>query len=306
MDCPAGESIRIGSWRVDPALNEISRDGRTVRLEARAMGLLLRLAQRPGEVVSVDDLITDVWAGVVVTTDSVYQAVALLRRELGDDARQPAYIATIPRLGYRMVANVCPWTEEDAPSLMPIAADDAQTRDTPATTSKRANRSLIYVALAGLLAIGAVLLWNYRPSQAAPAVVVLPFLDLTTQAMDEEYFADGLAEEVATRLSHLPGVRVAAPTSSYALQSKQLTAREIGQTLGVAYVIDGSIRRSDARLRVSMRLTRTEDGYVVWSDTYEKPIVDKLATQDEVAERAVAAMQSVLGAGTGNRDNSVD
>ena len=67
MDCPAAESLRIGSWRVDPALNEISREGQTIRLEARAMSLLLRLARRPGEVVSVDDLLTDVWSGVVVT-----------------------------------------------------------------------------------------------------------------------------------------------------------------------------------------------------------------------------------------------
>jgi transcriptional activator of cad operon len=154
----------------------------------------------------------------------------------------------------------------------------------------------MYVAFAALLVVCVFMIWNTKASRTAsePAVVVLPFLDLTTQAMDEEYFADGLTEEVITRLSKLPGVRVAAPTSSYALQDKQLTASEVGQSLGAAYVVDGSIRRSDTQLRVAMRLTRTDDGYVIWSDTYEQPVVDKLKTQDEVAERAARAMQRVI------------
>ena len=121
-----GMSLRIGSWRVDPALGEISSEGRTVRLEARAMSLLLRLAERPGQVISVDDLLSHVWSEVVVSPDSVYQAVASLRRELGDDAKHPAYIATVPRLGYRMIATVCPWTEESA-APGPPRADSSDT-----------------------------------------------------------------------------------------------------------------------------------------------------------------------------------
>lgn len=297
MDCPSGDWLRIGDWRVDPALNEISRAGRTVRLEARAMGLLLRLAKRPGEVVSVDDLLDDVWSGVVVTTDSVYQAIASLRRELGDDAKQPAYIATIPRLGYRMVATVCPWTDDDSGALQVATNGGQDNAITSAITSQRwRHRSLVYGVVTVLLAVCGVLFLNMRagPSASVPAVVVLPFLDLTTQAMDEEYFADGLTEEVITRLSKLPGVRVAAPTSSYALQDKQLTASEAGRSVGAAYVVDGSIRRSDTQWRIAMRLTRTQDGYVVWSDTYEKPLADKLKIQDEVAERAAKAMERVL------------
>jgi len=296
MDCPAGESLRIGSWRVDPSLNEISREGQTVRLEARAMSLLLRLARRPGEVVSVDDLLTDVWSGVIVTADSVYQAIASLRRELGDDAKQPAYIATIPRLGYRMVANVCPWTEDDIASDSRSAPTDTLANTTALPPSRTSHRTSIFAALVVLMAVCLALVWSYGVNriQSVPSVVVLPFLDLTTQAMDEEYFADGIAEQVISRLSKVPGVRVASATSSYAVKDKQLTASEIGQFLDAAYVIDGSIRRSDTRLRIAMRLTRTDDGYVIWSDTYEQPVVDKLEAQDEVAERAAKAMQSVL------------
>ena len=108
----ATSKIRIGGWCVDPDSGQILREGETVRLELRTMRLLLCLAEHAGSVVSIEHLLDHVWNGVTVTPDSVYQAVASLRRALGDDPKQPAYIATVPRLGYRMVAAVTPW--EDA------------------------------------------------------------------------------------------------------------------------------------------------------------------------------------------------
>src|SRR5256885_15036253 len=103
--------LRIGDWCVNPASGQISRDGETVRVEERTMRLLLCLADHRGEVVSIDHLLSQVWSDVAVSPDSVYQSVASLRRVLGDDPKQPVYIATVPRLGYRMVAPVGPWVE---------------------------------------------------------------------------------------------------------------------------------------------------------------------------------------------------
>src|SRR4051812_42408669 len=108
------KTLRIGDWLVNPLSGEIARGEERVRLEARTMRLLLCLAETPGEVVSIDALLNQVWSGVVVTPDSVYQAVAGLRRLLGDDAKQPAYIVTVPRLGYRLVAPVEPLGEGPA------------------------------------------------------------------------------------------------------------------------------------------------------------------------------------------------
>src|SRR5580700_9599724 len=102
-------AIRIGAWRVDPTLDEISKDGNTVKLERRAMQLLLCLAEHAGQVISVEELLDQVWAGVVVTPDSVYHAIAALRRTLGDDAHEPTYIVNVPRRGYRLVAPASPW-----------------------------------------------------------------------------------------------------------------------------------------------------------------------------------------------------
>src|SRR5215467_10948425 len=111
---PANKTILlIGEWRVDPATGEISRNGETIRLELRNMRLLMCLAERAGQVVSIDDLLSQVWPEVTVSQDSVYQAVTSLRRQLGDDPKQSAYIATVPRLGYRMVATVRPLSKEE-------------------------------------------------------------------------------------------------------------------------------------------------------------------------------------------------
>src|SRR5438132_4167589 len=112
MEHQTNTTLRIGAWCVNPASGQISRDGEACRVEVRTIRLLMCLAEHAGEVVSIDDLLTHVWSGIVVAPDSVYQAVASLRRLLGDDPKQPAYIATVPRLGYRMVAEVGPWSDQ--------------------------------------------------------------------------------------------------------------------------------------------------------------------------------------------------
>src|ERR1700735_4474135 len=128
MECPATSTLCIGDWSVNPAAGQISRNGSTVRVEVRTMRLLLCLADHAGEVVSIDDLLHQVWSGVFVAPDSVYQAVASLRRLLGDDPKQPAYIETVPRLGYRMVARVSPWADE---SIVETGSSQASTGDPP-------------------------------------------------------------------------------------------------------------------------------------------------------------------------------
>src|SRR5271169_6493232 len=124
MERPPTTMLRIGDWCVNPAAGQISRNGETARLEVRTMRLLLCLAEHAGEVVSIDDLLNQVWSGVIVTPDSVYQAVASLRRLLGDDSKQPTYIATVPRLGYRIVATVSPWAGQSIAQTGPSRTPD--------------------------------------------------------------------------------------------------------------------------------------------------------------------------------------
>jgi len=292
--------LRIGAWRVDALAGEISRAGsEPVRLEARTMRLLLHLASRAGEVVSIDELLDRVWAGVIVTPDSVYQAVTSLRRQLGDDPKRPAYIATVPRLGYRMIAAVGAWTEDDAestettPKMFPAVAPDL---------TKPARRWIPLAAVVALIVIlGTVWLFaNRHPAgetvaahPAPPSIGVLPFLDLT-EGMVQEEFADGITEELIGKLSKIPGVRVPAPTASFYLKGKQLAVADVGRQLGVVYVLDGSVRKSASTLRVAARLMRADDGYVLWSETYDRPTDDLLMIQDDIASEVQKALAKTL------------
>lgn len=270
--------LRIGDWRLDPQQGLLSRGSHSERLEARTQRLLVYLANRAGETVSIDELLDNVWSGVVVTQDSVYQAVTTLRRLLGDDAKKPNYIATVPRLGYRLVAPVSPWTDE------PLALPQ------PAAPKSRW-RLQISIAMAAVLILLAVLLWHGYTAPGARSVAVMPFLDLTTQEMKEEYFADGLTEELINRLSKLPGFEVPAPTASYYFKDKQLPIAEIARQLNVRFLLDGSLRESGDALRISARLVRADDGFVVWSENYDRPKTDRVMIQDDIANEVAKALR---------------
>ena len=289
------------------------------------MRLLLCLAQRAGEVVSIDDLLREAWSGVIVTPDSVYQAVTSLRRVLGDDPKRPTYIATVPRLGYRMIANVSLWVDELAvpaapPQLAPPPEPQAQPQPPPptvpiaaapsppaavASASPRAARfAFLAVVGAVCLALALALAFAFRgkpintsatAANAPPkSVAVLPFLDLTTQQMNEEYFADGMTEELIDKLSQIPGLRVPGPTSSFYFKGKKIKVADIAKSLGVVYVLDGSIRKSGDMLRVAARLIRADDGYVIWTDTYDRPMDNKLKVQDEIAGEVAKALKASI------------
>jgi TolB-like protein/DNA-binding winged helix-turn-helix (wHTH) protein len=303
MEGPAAKVLRVGAWRVDPTVGQISQDGQSARLEERTMRLLLCLAERAGEVVSIDDLLKRVWPDVTVSQDSVYQAVATLRRLLGDDPKEPVYIATVPRLGYRLVATVSGWIE---PSSDPVRNDELVPK---AASSTLGPRSRIALAAAAAAVLAAALLWsgkltnNGRAVSPVPppqkSIAVLPFLDLT-EGMREEEFADGVTEELIDKLSKVPGLRVPAPTSSFYFKNKKVPVADIARKLGVAYVLDGSTRKSGDRLRVAARLIRPDNGYVIWSESYDRTWGDILTVQDDIADKVTKALKESIGVQSGS------
>ena len=308
MDRPTAIPLRIGTWYVNPTSSQISRDGETVRLEARTMRLLLCLADHAGEVVSIDELLEQVWSGVIVTQDSVYQAIASLRRQLGDDPKEPTYIATVPRLGYRMVAPVSPWVEEPITPTSPAPAMTG-TASAIVTTGERTigprRRAGVLAAAAGALCVALIAAFllsksghKFHASATASippkSVAVLPFLDLTSQKMDEEYFADGMTEELIDKLSKIPGLHVPAPASSFYFKGKPMAVADIAKSLGVVYVLSGSVRESDSRLRVAVRLVRADNGYVVWAEVYDRPSENKLLVQEQIAIEVTKALKAEI------------
>jgi len=277
--------LRIGDWCVNPTSGQISRHGETAQLEVRTLRLLLCLAEHAGEVVSIDDLLKQVWSGVAVSPDSVYQAVASLRRQLGDDPKQPIYIATVPRLGYRMVTAVSAWEDKTTRASSPASNG----------RSSRLGSGLTWAggALCLVLAVAFVIYGTGARKNHGASIGVLPFLDLTDN-MSHEIFADGMTEEMIDKLSKVPGFRVPAPRTSFQLKGKKMSISDVGKTLGVAYVVDGSIRKSGSMMRVAARLVRADNGYVVWSESYERPWGDLLTAQNDIAAEVTTALRASI------------
>jgi TolB-like protein/DNA-binding winged helix-turn-helix (wHTH) protein/Flp pilus assembly protein TadD len=314
MTSPDNHLLRIGAWRVDPALDEISRDGTSVKLEPRTMRLLVCLAGRAGQVVSVEQLLDEVWKDVVVTPNSVYHAVAELRRSLGDDPKEPTYIANVLRRGYRLLAPVAPWV--DAPAE--LAAHPPATTST-ATTAPAAGAATpsplrrfgvaASVALVAMFVLGYFMtdkLWLSKATRAVeyagtPAgivvsdksIAVLPFVDMS-EKKDQEYFADGMAEEIIDRLSKVPELYVPARTSSFFFRGKATKIPDIARELNVAHVLEGSLRKSGNHLRITAQLVRADNGYHVWSETFDRQLDDIFKVQDEIAGAVVKALRVSL------------
>ncbi|HSY06926.1 MAG TPA: winged helix-turn-helix domain-containing protein [Steroidobacteraceae bacterium] len=310
MNPPDSGVLRIGAVRVDPALDEICLDGTVIKLEPRTMRLLMCLARHAGQVVSVEQLLDEVWNDVVVNPDSVYQAVAMLRRVLHDDAKDPTYIANVLRRGYRLVAPVAPWidapavSEANAPAT-PAPVDTALPVAATASAFRWLGISLI-VALSLALAYLAVdKLWLKKRSAVNDTAVVastpvgdnsiavLAFADMS-QNKDQEYFSDGLSEELLNLLAKLPELRVAARTSAFSFKGKSDDIPTIAAKLHVANVLEGSVRKSGHHLRVTAQLIRADTGYHLWSETYDRELDDVFEVQDEIASAVVKALKVTL------------
>lgn len=303
--------LRIGAWRVDPSLDEMSKDGKTVKLEPRAMRVLVRLAEHPGQVVSVEQLLREAWKDVIVTSDSVYHVVAALRRMLADDGKNCSYIANVPRRGYRLVAPVTRWIDTPAVSAAGSAVTPAPATTTLATTTvpsspSRRSGIALTLALALLIAyLAANSFWPSKPvagSRQTPAtttavgeqsIAVLPFTDMS-ESKDQEYFADGTAEEIIDLLAAVPELHVPARTSSFYFKGKPTKIPDIARELGVAYVLEGSVRRSGDHVRVAAQLVRADNGYHLWSETYDRKVDDIFGIQDEIAGAVVKALKVTL------------
>jgi TolB-like protein/DNA-binding winged helix-turn-helix (wHTH) protein len=279
----AAPKTRIGDWTADPASNLLQQGEQSVRLEPRAMDVLMHLAARSGEVTSIEELMATVWKGVVVSDGSVYLAISQLRQALGE-LNGASYIETVPKRGYRLVVPV-----------ERVAAEPATAQETPIPA-----RSWTAPALAAFLMVAAAfaIVWTLQRTEAPTdrSLAVLPFADLSPEG-DQAYFADGITAEVLNRLSTFRDLRVIARTSSFQLRGLGADARAVGERLGVRNVLVGSVRKAGDRVRVTAQLTETRSGQQLWSESYERGLEDIFAVQDEIAKAVATAMQVKLGVG---------
>ena len=303
-----GEIWQVGDWLVDPSDDSIRREGETVKLEPRTMRLLLCLAEANGAVVGLDQLLTEVWAGVVVGPASAYQSVSQLRKLLRDTDTPPAYIETVARKGYRLVAPARR-VERRQPAATPVPAPAAPPAGGSLATEPRtvaaapgaippsaappAGRgwqwwALIAAAITAVVAIAWMPVMKYLSRvPTSPSMVVLPFVDMTSTKSNQQ-FCDGLTEELSNWPAQLPTLRVVARTSAFAFKDKPTDVRDIGRQLGTTHILEGSVRRTGDNLRVSVQLIDARNGYHQWSGSYDAPIADVLHVQEDIA-RAIAS-----------------
>jgi TolB-like protein/DNA-binding winged helix-turn-helix (wHTH) protein/Flp pilus assembly protein TadD len=303
------ECYRIGDLLLDAGTQEVSRDGSAVPVPRLSFMLLLSLARHAPNVVSAQQLVDEVWPGLVVDRGTVSKRVLLLRKALDEDKGEYPYIAVIRGCGYRLVAQV---ERLESISVEPAQADES--RQNWYQRSAGAMRTFSY----GLLIVVAVLVLSggYRttsvdsiepgiPGQIDTAIqpilaayeqksiAVLPFVDLSDGHINQ-YLGDGIAEAVINLLAGMDGLAVAARTSSFAFRDTTSTAVGIAAKLRVGMILEGSIRLTDGRIRVTTQLIDTQTGYDVWSKNYDRTFDEVFEVQDDIAFNIAQSLKLTL------------
>jgi DNA-binding winged helix-turn-helix (wHTH) protein/TolB-like protein/Flp pilus assembly protein TadD len=306
--------LQIGDWTIVPAEGTLCSNGRAARLEPRVMDVLVYLAEQAGRVVSKEDLIVAVWNGGFVEDGALSQAIHTLRRVLGDDARQPRYIQTIPKRGYRLVASVGqaprlspPEKPDDAPPIPPSSG----IRLKLASRAARRGWAWVSVATFGLATFLGLVLLSWGRTENAPStrvsprvtgsktsvqkeslrIAVLPFEDLGRPG--DPFFSIGLTQELTKDLGSLPSLQVICRT----IVTKDVQTRPpgaIASGLGVDYVMIGSLQWASrpgggSRVRIRPQLIRV-DGVQVWADSFDSDVQDIFEVQAEISRRVIASL----------------
>jgi DNA-binding winged helix-turn-helix (wHTH) protein/TolB-like protein/Tfp pilus assembly protein PilF len=274
---PGTQRLQVGDWTVEPALNQLSAAGKAVKVEPKAMAVLVHLADRPGEVVSREALLSAVWPGVVVSDDSLTQVVIKLRKALGDVPDKPAYIQTISKGGYRLVAPVVrpekiageskrrvPWVAGAGIAALLLAAAGAWWMKGERTTGAAPDRVATTEAA----------------HTAQPTLTIKPFeaLGNDPQAI---LLARGMTADLVTDLSKVLGLSVMGVAS--------LGGQDGGKTPPdappIRYLVSGSVQRVDERLRLHVHLTDAQTGKQLWSERFDRPLSGFFAIQEELGPK---------------------
>jgi TolB-like protein/DNA-binding winged helix-turn-helix (wHTH) protein/Tfp pilus assembly protein PilF len=289
--------VRFGEFELDLRTGELRSNGHHIILQEKPFQILTALLERPGEMVTREELIKRLWpAGTFVDFDlSLNKAVNRLREALEDSAEQPRFIETFPKRGYRFVAEVTR-NGAGAAEVSPTSPAQQSKNAAPASGTIRWRSAVA----AGLLAIGAMVSYvAWRRHSRAPAptgrimMAVLPFQNLTGDP-EQEYLTDGLTEETIARLGGLQPERlgVIARTSVMGYKHGDKRLDQIGRELDVQYVLEGSVRRDRNRLRITAQLIQVKDQSHLWAQEYDRSLQDIIALQDDVAAGVTQEIQA--------------
>ncbi len=305
----ASDPILIGEWTFYPDILQLARDDKNIKLEPRIASLLFHLTQNAGHPVSRDILMEKAWPGMVVGDEALTSAINKLRKAFGDDSHHPEVIETIPKVGYRLIADV-----EYLRSKKP----ENETKQTSNVVSSKSSGShRIYIAIFAVLVVLLVLIvlivlivstpWlpigqdNKESSNSLsktllsnkPTIAVLPFENLSAD-VDQEYFTDGISEDIITDLSRISNLQVVARSSSFRYKGQALDIEQVIKELGVSHILEGSVRRSGNDLRITARLIDSSNGQNVWAERFDRQLDDIFKVQDDVTQSIVSSLSIKL------------
>lgn len=287
------EPLTLGPLRIEPATRRIlHEDGREEFLEPRVMQVFVALLRADGAILSRDDLVECCWDGRIVGDDSINRVLSRLRR-LSETIGGGAFrIETITKVGYRLVS--------DAGAAQPVSdelppAPPAGFWSAAAWRVRRLPHQLVAAGALALLAIAALAaFFVLRPSPAEAGTASIAVLPFRTLAPGDDYFSEGVAEEILSQLAREPRFRVAGRTSTWMFKDQAVDLRDVGRRLDVAYILEGSVRRAGDRVTVNVSLVGTDDGMRVWTHGFEGRLDDIFAIQRNIGTEVADRMRVAL------------
>jgi len=292
-----GHALRFDNFELDVRAGELRKRGVKVRLQGQPLQVLAALLGRAGDVVTREELRAQIWtADTFVDFDhSLHNAIARLREVLGDSAETPRYIETLPRRGYRFIAPV-ESAEIQAPTR---SAPPEQSVELPIALMRTKSRTFLTASVFTLLVIGSAF-WLARPgahgTNAAPrlnSIAVLPLENLSGNP-SEEFFADGMTDQLITDLAEIGSLRVISRTSVMPYKGTKKGLPEIARELNVQAIVEGSVVRSGQRVRVTAQLIQASTDQHLWAKTYDGDLGDVLKLQGEVADAIAQQVRAEL------------
>jgi TolB-like protein len=252
----------FGDYDIDVERRELRRAKAPVHVEPQVFDLLVYLVNNRDRVVSKDDLIASVWGGRIVSDSTLTSRINAVRNAVGDSGEDKKLIRTIARKGFRFVGAVHmqPGGEEPAHFINP-PPNEIQEQSRPAL-----------------------------PLPDRPAIAVLPFINMSGDS-EQEYFSDGISEDIITALSKLRWFFVIARNSSFIYKGKAVHMKQVAEELGVGYVVEGSVRKAGNSVRITVQLNDVATGSHIWAERFDRSIADVFAVQDEITEAIVAAIE---------------
>ncbi len=297
-------------FRLDTKNHLLWRNGDRVPVAPKGFDVLAYLVEHAGRVVTQDEMLEALWSETYVNPEVLRKYILEIRKALGDRPDKPEFIETLPKRGYRFIAPV---TDESGIELADLptslateehaAKEMVEAEATPLDLESSSGKGRLWkLAIILLLSVVAAAMGVYfRPGKGAAnasslnntSIAVLPFADMSP-AKDQEYFSDGLAEQLINDLAKVSGLQVVGRSSSFQFKGKNEDLRDVGRKLGVANVLEGSVRREGNHVRITAELTKADDGFQLWSQTYDREINHIFAAQDEIARAVTGALQVKL------------